>query len=206
MDRKTTIYKGLILCLSFLSIISIPTSISQNSGGLSFVEESVNISIFEDSAYIIGVYWFKNNSIQKVYQIVYPFHTDQFMAPPQKLEVLIDKNSIPYKRVDKRAILFDINMSKNEQKKVTIQFKQDIRLKKKACKLTYITKSTRTWSKPLESAIFQIICDANFLVKNISMPNTKMQKNNYISAYEIFQKNFYPKNNLEIFLQKKGPK
>ena len=172
---------------------------------LIFERAVVNIEIEEDYVHITGEFFLKNYSDESSFIIGYPLHIDEYMAPPSSVEVFLDNNKINYKKVDQGDIIFKVDIGKFERKIVKIDSYQKLN-RKDEFKVTYITRSIKTWRKPLKNEKFIIKIPKEYTVKEISFPVREIKEQNEFLIYYIDMDNLYPDIDLVLYLEIKDSK
>ena len=172
---------------------------------LVFERERVTIELNNDHVYVTGEYIFKNYSDKDLFIISYPFHIDECMFPPSETEVSLDGDMISYEKTNESTILFKLEIKKFEKKAVLVKFSQKV-INRKNLKITYITKTTRTWDSPLKNAKFIIKIPKEYTVKEISFPVREIKEQDGFLIYYIDMDNFYPDIDLVVDLEIKDSK
>jgi hypothetical protein len=175
----------------------------RDTSHISFKEEVVEIFVEKDKFEIIGEYTFTNSSylVQKQ-SINFPIGYENFNI--EKVE--FNDDLIEYE-INGNSITFEITLSSKSEGILRIEYNLG-----NNDNLKYITKTTKTWKQPLDSAVFKIYnttsCDVTTNY-DFNLENTEASKreisseaqNDKVEEILIFKSHqFWPNEDLNISL------
>jgi hypothetical protein len=158
-----------------------------------FTDENLTFIIKSGTVEMTGSYFFANRTGQSVQMpVIYPFCVNEQQAFPDSVSVhLTNGRQLNFQR---RAdnLLFSVPLGEEGQTEVIVYFRQPV----SRSQFEYILTSTRSWSKPLESADFLIQVPLTQALTNLSFPYERIDTIGNFQVYHLHFEDFYPDRNL----------
>jgi len=158
-----------------------------------FTAEKLTFTIRSNAVEMSGNYFFTNRTGQSVQMpVVYPFCVNDQQAFPDSVSVhLADGSPLTFRRRDNN-LLFSVPLAEKGGTEIIIYFRQPVN----QSRFEYILTSTRSWSKPLESADFLIQVPLTLNLTNLSFPYERIDTTGNFQVYHLHFEDFYPDRNL----------
>ncbi|MGQ9705917.1 MAG: hypothetical protein ACUVWP_02790 [bacterium] len=167
---------------------------------IEFVSEDVSIYINSDSVKVEGRYHFRNtDKSDRQIDIEYPFFIGEGVRSPTNISVYIDDN-LSYHFVNaKDKIKFEVQLPAGGEREVLVTFNQP----SIENYYTYILTTTKKWGRPLESAVFRIYSNGDFMDIVSSYPLSPQIDVDGTQYYVLTEGNFMPEKDLMIMWSSK---
>jgi len=158
-----------------------------------FSAEKLTFTVNSKTVELTGSYCFTNRTDQSVQMpVIYPICINDQQAFPDSVVVnLADGSPLTFRRRDDN-LLFSVPLAEKGQTEIIIYFRQAVG----QSQFEYILTSTRSWSKPLESADFLIQVPLTLNLTNLSFPYERIDTTGNFQVYHLHFKDFYPDRNL----------
>jgi len=177
--------------MKFLFVLCLFVSLNVFSQELNFFREDINFVIDREYLHVEGYYWFANTSDKNMeMRIYFPvgdnndrvlFDSANVFEMPQGIpQIILDKTSPGFH--------FEVNIKAGDTAIYKIKYRQKI-MNDTA---KYILRSTQTWNKPLDNAVYKLIVKDDLPIKNFSYKPDKIYHINDENIYYWERKNFMP--------------
>jgi hypothetical protein len=168
---------------------------AQAQGNVLFFEEYIDFSIDSNYFSINGIYSFQNTNVRAVnQQIMFPFAEDASKIDSIRIINLYSGKNIDFIRRG-NFIHFTVYLPVNDTVDVNIFYRQ-----KTAAENKYIIRSTQSWGKPLQTAVYTLTAEKNIKIKSFSYsPDTVKESDDKI-LYTWKKYDFMPEYDFEIIL------
>jgi hypothetical protein len=177
----------LFLILSFAAPINL---LAQQK--LEFIGERIDFAINSERFTINGIYYFANNSEQKIKQtILFPFakNTDSIIV--KRVYNLTYSENLSYQELE-NAIAFKFLILPKDSVKVNIAYSQNT-----VKENIYILESTQTWGQALKKANYSLTFDTSVQIDSLSLKSDSLDDN----VYYWKRQDFYPKENFKVWIK-----
>jgi hypothetical protein len=183
------------LCLSLL--VACTALHVQAQQPVSFFEEHIDFVLDSAIFSINGIYSFHNGSDHPVNEhIVFPFADKTSGIDSIRIVNLNTLEKVPFKRLES-SISFEFSLQPKDTVDLNIYYRQ-----KATTKNTYIITSTRTWSKPLETAVYSLTTPYELPVKSFSYTPDSSKTVHGKRVYMWEKHQFMPERDFEIVVGK----
>lgn len=183
--------------LHLLILIAVMASHTQAQKPVTFFEEHIDFVLDSVSFSINGIYSFHNESRQPVNEhIVFPFADKTSGIDSIRIVNLNTFEKVPFIRLES-SVSFEFNMQPNDTVDLNIFYRQ-----KPSTRNTYIVTSTRTWGKPLDTAVYSLTTPADLQVDSFSYIPDSVIKDHCKRVYKWEMHQFMPVRDFEIITRK----
>lgn len=196
MKRKIMIE---VILLGFFLINTVEGGFQKNE--LIFEKGTVFLTVRDNILYTECKFDVKNYSKDNQYVIGFPFHIDKYLSSPSNINIFIEECKIDFKTIDEENIIFLLSLEHLASKTISIGYHQQIK-KNQPIKITYITKTIRTWGHPLKSETFYIQVSNHYVLRNCTLPIRKIERSDHYKIYYIHVNDYFPDENLSFVLMK----
>ena len=166
------------------------------SQSLSFIREKIEMTIQNDSSFIVtGKYYFLNKSDKEINSnFYYPFVINKNYHFPDSIAIKND-NKIPvFYSKSKKGIFFTIKALPKD----TSEFSAFYRQKNFNRRAEYILTTTQNWNLPLQKAEYIVNLPKYLKLKSISLQPDSIKNSLSFKTYFITKENFMPLVNLIV--------
>jgi hypothetical protein len=159
---------------------------------LEFIGERIDFAINSERFTINGIYYFVNNSEQKIKQtILFPFAKNTDSIITKRVYNLTYSERLCYQELD-NAIAFKILVLPKDTVKLNIAYSQNT-LKENI----YILESTQTWGQALQKADYSLTFDSSVQIDSLSLKSDYLSDN----VYYWKRQDFYPNENFKVWIK-----
>jgi hypothetical protein len=177
----------LILILFFLIPISL---LAQQK--LEFIGERIDFAINSDRFLINGIYYFSNNSEQRIKQTtLFPFSKNTDSVTVKRVYNLTYSENLGFQEL-KNAVAFNIIVLPKDTVKINISYSQNT-----VKENIYILESTQTWGQALKQADYSLTFDTSVQIDSLSLKPDSLTNN----VYFWNKQDFYPNENFKVWIK-----
>lgn len=187
--------KKCIVC--FLIVFAGVSSHLKGQNPVSFFEEHIDFTLDTSCFIINGIYSFYNNTDREVNQhIIFPFADKTSRIDSIRILNLNTRKKIPFVLLE-NAVSFDFRLESKDTVDVNIFYRQKVsRINK------YIITSTKSWGKPLETAVYTLTTEKKLQVKSFSYSPDSTKVVNGKKLYYWRKHHFMPEFDFEVTIDK----
>lgn len=192
--RRISIAMMLILAIGWGEVL--PQS-------LQFYREVITVEVAGTHCWLKGDYFFRNSTSDTItIPLYYPLFDASPLPFPDSITVTAAGSGSAISFVRQGAgIVFVISVAAGDSAAYRVCYRQAT----PGHRMEYILRSTRQWRQPLEKAEYRVILPDTLRLTSVSLPMTRLWKNNRQTVFGCLRRNFLPDKNLIITWRRRMP-
>lgn len=174
---------GKTIFLLLLLIISIQAK------SLDFYKEDISFRLTPHTFYVNGIYFFKNNTDADLKRLIYfPVDSSNNSLDSIRIFNLSKIYSLVPREKRTNGFFFEIDVNANDSALYQIRYQQKI----SSDSVKYILRSTKSWQRPLKSALYKLVVDKSLRIENFTYEPDKIYDFEDNKVYLWLKNEFLP--------------